>query len=179
MKNVIKTIKTLEIIWPTWTPPELVCKALDRLEEDLVPYWEPYWDYKEEKIGIRFASEDGVIEALPGSVVDIEDGKAVKMRKTDRVEHSLTTNISEKKRAVAYVYDSGDLKDLRALSEGGRRVTLDEDRILIGYEDTTLDVTDCFVVEEPDKEGLTWFHKSSNPDVVIEDIARHYEAKLV
>lgn len=179
MKNVIKTIKTLEIIWPTWTPPELLCKALDRLEDELVPYWEPYWDYDKEKIGIRFASEDGVIEALRGCVVFVEDGNAVRMRKALNDECSVTTKINENKRAVAYIYDSADLADLKALSEGGRRVVLDEDRILISYDDAMIDVSNSWIVEEPDKEGLTWFHKGSNPNVAIEDIARHYEAKLV
>lgn len=179
MKNAIKTVKTLEIVWPFYTPAQTVCSTLDRLQDDLVSYWEPYWDYKEEKIGIRFASEDGVIEALPGSVVTIEDEYATKMRKTVKGENSLTTKINEKKRAVAYVYDSEDLKDLRALSEGGRRVVLDEDRVLISYDDAMIDVSDSWIVEEPDKEGLTWFYKGSNPNVAVEDIARHYEAKLV
>lgn len=80
---------------------------------------------------------------------------------------------------MAYVYDSEDLKDLRALSEGGRRVVLDEDKVLIGLDDAMIDVTDSWIVEEAGKEDLTWFHKGSNPDVAIEDIARHYEAKLV
>ena len=179
MKNAIKTLKTLEIVWPSYTPAQTVCSTLDRIDEDFVSYWEPYWDYKEDKIGIRFASEEGVIDALPGSVVTIENGYAIEAHKSRDDMHSLTTNINEKKRAVAYVYDSGDLKDLRALSESGRRVALDEDRILISYNDAMIDVTDSWIVEEPGKEGLTWFHKSSNPDVVIEDIARHYEAKLV
>ena len=179
MKNVIKTIKTLEIIWPNYSPADSMCRILDRLEDDLVSYWEPYWDYDKEKIGIRFASEDGVIEALPGSVVTIEDENAVSMRKTVRGENSPTTRIDEKKRAVAYIYDSEDLEDLRALSEGGRRVVLDEDRVLISYNDAMIDVSNSWIVEEPDKEGLTWFHKGINPDVAIEDIARHYKAKLV
>lgn len=179
MKNVIKTIKTLEIIWPNYSLADSMCRILDRLEEDLVPYWEPYWDGDEEKIGIRFASEEGEIEALPGCVITIADGYAVRMRKVVKGENSPTTRIGEKKRAVAYIYDPGVIKDLRALSESGRRVALDEDRILISYDDAMIDVTDSWIVEEPGKEGLTWFHKSSNPDVVIEDIARHYEAKLV
>lgn len=179
MKNVIKTIKTLEIIWPNYSTANTMCRILDRLEDDLVSYWEPYWDYDKDEIGIRFASEEGVIEALPGCVVTIENGYAVRMRKNLKDENTPTTRIDEKKRAVAYVYDSGDLKDLQALSESGRRVALDEDRILISYDDAMIDVTDSWIVEEPGKEGLTWFHKSSNPDVVIEDIARHYEAKLV
>ena len=178
MKNVIKTIKTLEIIWPGWTPPELLCKALDRLEEDLVPYWEPYWDGDEEKIGIRFASEEGVIEALPGSVVTIENGYAVEAHKSGDDMHSLTTKIDEKKRAVAYIYDSEDLKDLRALSEHGRRVALDEDRILVSFDDAMIDVTGSWIAVESGDENLTWFDKGSNPDVTIEDIARHYKGKL-
>lgn len=179
MKNVIKTIKTLEIVWPNYSLPDSMCRILDRLEEDLISYWEPYWDYDKEKIGIRFASEEGTIDALPGCVVTVENGYAIEAHKSRDDMHSLTTSINEKKRAVAYVYDSGDLKDLRALSESGRRVALDEDRILISYNDAMIDVTDSWIVEEPGKEGLTWFHKSSNPDVVIEDIARHYKAKLV
>jgi hypothetical protein len=179
MKNAVKTIKTLEIIWPGWTPPELLCKALDRLEEDLVPYWEPYWDGDEEKIGIRFASEEGVIDALPGSVITVENGYAIEAHKSRDDMRSLTTNINEKKRAVAYIYDSGDLEDLKALSETGRRIELKEGRVRVGFCDVPVDVTNSFVVEEPGKEGLTWFHKDSNENTTVEDIARHYEAKLV
>lgn len=178
MKNVIKTIKTLEIVWPGWTPPELLCKALDRLEEDLVPYWEPYWDGDEEKIGIRFASEEGVIDALPGSVITVENGYAIEAHKSRDDMHSLTTNINEKKRAVAYIYDSEDLEDLKALSESGRRVTLDEDRVLVSYDDAMIDVTGSWITVESGDENLTWFDKGSNPDVTIEDIARHYKGKL-
>lgn len=179
MKNVIKTIKTLEIIWPSYSPADTVCRILDRLEDDLVSYWEPYWNSERDEIGIRFASEEGAIEALRGCVVTIENEYAVRMRKALKDENSLTTRIDEKKRAMAYIYDSGDLKDLRALSESGRRVVLDEDRVLISYDDAMIDVSNSWIVEEPDKEGLTWFYKGSNPDVTIEDIARHYEAKLV
>lgn len=174
MKNVIKTIKTLEIIWPTWTPPELVCKALDRLEEDLIPYWEPYWDYKEEKIGIRFASEDGVIDALPGSVIAVEDEYAVEMRKTDRVEHSLTTNINEKKRAVAYIYDPGNLNDLRALSESGHRVVFDEDRTLVSNKDDMVDVTGGWAVED----AITGIVHAEHGAVALDDIAKELGGKL-
>lgn len=179
MKNVIKTIKTLEIVWPGYAPADTMCRILDRLEDDLISYWEPYWDCDKEVIGIRFASEDGVIEALQGCVVFVEDGNAVRMRKALNDECSVTTKINENKRAVAYIYDSADLADLKALSEGGRRVVLDEDRILISYNDAMIDVSNSWIVEEPGKEGLTWFRKGSNPDVAIEDIARHYEAKLV
>lgn len=179
MKNVIKTTKTLEIVWPFYALAQTVCSTLDRLEEDLISYWEPYWDYDEEKIGIRFASEEGVIEALPGSVVTVEDEYAVSMRKTVRGENSLTTRIDEKKRAVAYIYDSEDLEDLKALSGTGRRIELKEGRVRVDFCDVPVDVTNSFVVEEPDKEGLTWFHKDSNENTAIEDIARHYEGKLV
>ena len=179
MKNVVKTTKILEIIWPGYSLADTMCRILDRLEDDLVTYWEPYWDYDRDEIGIRFASEEGEIEARPGCVVFIEDGHAVRMRKNLKDEHDPTTRIKEKKRAVAYVYDSDDLKDLRALSEGGRRVVLDEDKVLVSFDDAMIDVSGSWIVEEPGKEGLTWFDKSSNPNVVIEDIARHYEGKLV
>lgn len=179
MKNVIKTIKTLEIIWPGYSPADTMCRILDRLEEDLVSYWEPYWDYDKEKIGIRFASEDGVIEALPGCVVFVEDGYAVRMRKNLKGENTPTTRIDEKKRAVAYIYDSEDLEDLKALSESGRRVALDEDRVLVSYDDAMIDVTGSWIAVESGDENLTWFDKGSNPNVAIEDIARHYKAKLV
>lgn len=42
MNNVVKTIKTLEIIWPDYSLASSMCRILDRLEEDLVPYWELY-----------------------------------------------------------------------------------------------------------------------------------------
>lgn len=72
MKNVIKTIKTLEIIWPGYSTANTMCRILDRLEEDLISYWEPYWDGERDEIGIRFASEEGEIEARPGCVVLVE-----------------------------------------------------------------------------------------------------------
>lgn len=179
MKNIIKTIKTLEIVWPGYAPADTMCRILDRLEDDLVSYWEPYWDYDEEVIGIRFASEDEAIEAVPGCVVLIEDGYAVRMRKAVKGENSPTTRIDEKKRAVAYVYDSEDLEDLRALSEAGRRVELKDGKVRVGFYDVPVDVSNSWVVEEPGKEGLTWFHKDSNENTTIEDIARHYQAELV
>lgn len=178
MKNVIKTIKTLKIIWPNYSLPDSMCRILDRLEEDLISYWEPYWDYDKEKIGIRFASEGGTIEVLPGSVVTIEDGYAVRMRKPVKGEHTPTTRIDEKKRTVAHIYDSGDLKDLLALSESGRRVALDEDRILVSFDGSMIDVTGSWIAVESGDENLTWFDKGSNPNVTIEDIARHYKGKL-
>lgn len=179
MKNVIKTVKTLKIIWPGYAPADTMCRILDRLEDDLISYWEPYWDYDKDVIGIRFASEDGTIEARPGCVVAIEDGYAVRMRKNQKDEHTPTTRIDEKKRTVAYVYDSGDLKDLRALSETGRRVDLKEGKVRIGFCDVPVDVTNSFVVDVVGDENLTWFHKDSNENTTIEDIARHYQAELV
>lgn len=176
MKNVIKTIKTIKIIWPGYSTANAMCRILDRLEDDLISYWEPYWDGEREEIGIRFASEEGEIGALPGCVVLIEDGHAVRMRKNLKDENDPTTRIDEKKRAVAYIYDSEDLKDLRALSEAGRRVVLDEDRILVS--DSMIDVTGSWIAVEDGDENLTWFDKGSNPNVTIEDIARHYRGKL-
>lgn len=179
MKNVVKTIKTLEIVWPCWASAVSVCRTIDRLEEDLIRYWEPYWDGEKDEIGVRFTAEDDVIEALPGCVVAIVDGYAISMRKPTSRENDLTTRIDEKKRTVAYIYDSGDLKDLRALSESGRRVTLDEDRILVSVNDSMIDVTGSWIAVESGDENLTWFDKGSNPNVTIKDIARHYEGKLV
>ena len=178
MKNIVKTVKTLELIWPSYSLASSMCRILDRLEEDLVPYWELYWDGEREEIGIRFASEEGVIEARPGCVVLIEDGYAVRMRKNLKDENDPTTRINEKKRAVAYIYDSDDLKDLRALSEAGRRVVLDEDRILVSVSDSMIDVTGSWIAVESGDENITWFDKGSNPNVAIEDIARHYQGKL-
>lgn len=99
MKNVVKTIKTLEIIWPGYTTANTMCRILDRLEEDLISYWEPYWDGERDEIGIRFASEEGEIRACPGCVVLIEDGYAVRMRKNLKDENDPTTRINEKKLA--------------------------------------------------------------------------------
>nr|DAP96758.1 MAG TPA: hypothetical protein [Caudoviricetes sp.] len=178
MKNIVKTVKTLELIWPGYSLASSMCRILDRLEEDLVPYWELYWDGERDEIGIRFASQKGEIKARPGCVVLIEDGHAVRMRKNLKDENDPTTRINEKKRAVAYIYDSEDLKDLRALSEAGRRVVLDEDRILVSVSDSMIDVTGSWIAVESGDENLTWFDKGSNPNVTIEDIARHYKGKL-
>lgn len=178
MKNIIKTIKTLELIWPSYTTANTMCRILDRLEDDLVSYWEPYWDGERDEVGIRFASEEGEIGACPGCVVFVEGGYAVRMRKNLKDENDPTTRINEKKRAVAYIYDSGDLKDLRALSEAGRRVVLDEDRILVSFRDSMIDVTGSWIAVESGDKNLTWFEKGSNPNVAIEDIARHYQGKL-
>lgn len=91
MKTIVKTVKTLELIWPNYSLASSMCRILDRLEEDLVPYWELYWDGEREEIGIRFASEEGVIEG----------GYAVRMRKNLSDENAPTTRIDERKRTVA------------------------------------------------------------------------------
>ena len=178
MKNVIKTIKTLELVWPDYMTAVTVCRALDRLGDDVVQYWEPFWDGENDELGIRFASETDVVEALPGDVVHFEGGFAVNKEPRPTKKYDLTTRIDEKKRTVAYVYDSGDLKDLRALSETGRRVELKEGRVRVGFCDVPVDVTNSFVVEKVGDENLTWFHKDSNENTTIEDVARHYERKL-
>lgn len=175
MKNIVKTIKTLELIWPIWTPAVIVCGILDRLEEGLVEYWEPYWDSGKEKIGIRFASENGAIEALSGCVVTIEDGHVVRMRKTRKGENSPTTRVDEKKRAVARVYDPGSLKDLRALSEGGHRVVFDEDKILVSNKYDVVDVSGGWVVEDP----VTGIVHVEHGAVDLDDIAKELGGELV
>lgn len=175
MKNVVKTIKTLEIIWPGWTPPELLCKTLDRLEEDLISYWEPYWDYDKEKIGIRFASEEGTIEALPGCIVTIENGYAVRMRKNLKDENTPTTRIDEKKRAVAYIYDPGILKDLKALSESGHPVELHEMGTFVHNGGDVVRVSGGWVVEDADTRRIRVEHGAVDPD----DIAKELGGKLI
>lgn len=175
MKNIIKTIKTLELVWPIWAPAVSVCRTLDRLEDGLVPYWEPYWDYDKEEIGIRFASEEGVFEGRPGCVVLIEDGYAVRMRKPISKENDLTTRIDEKKRAVAYIYDPGVIKDLRALSESGHRVVFDEDRLLVSNRYDMVDVAGGWVIEDPVTGIVRAEHGAVDPD----DIAKELGGELV
>lgn len=175
MKNVIKTIKTLEIVWPTWTPAESLCSTLDWLDEELVSYWEPYWDHKKDKIGIRFASEEGTIEALPGCVVTIENGYAVRMRKNLKDENALTTRIDEKKRAMAYVYDPGILKDLRALSESGHPVELHETGTFVHDRGDVIRVSGGWVIEDADTRRIRVEHGAVDPD----DIAKELGGKLI
>lgn len=174
MKNVIKTVKTLEIIWPNYSLPDSMCRILDRLEEDLISYWEPYWDYDKEKIGIRFASEEGVIEALPGCVVTVADGYAVRMRKNLKDENTPTTRIDEKKRTVAYIYDPGVLKDLRALSEGGHRIEIDEGRMVVHDRDDVVETAGCWIVEDANTRRIRTEHGA----VSLEVIAADYEGEL-
>ena len=175
MKNVIKTIKTLEIVWPNYSLADSMCSILDRLEDDLVSYWEPYWDYDKEKIGIRFASEGGTIEAVPGCVVLIEDGYAVRMRKNLKDENTPTTRIDEKKRAVAYIYDPGVLKDLRALSESGHPVELHETGTFVYDRGDVVRVSGGWVIEDADTRRIRVEHGA----VDLDDIAKELGGKLI
>lgn len=179
MKNVIKTIKTLKIVWPNYSLPDSMCRILDRLEDDLVSYWEPYWDYDKEKIGIRFASEEGAIEALPGCVVTVEDGYAVRMRKNLKDENTPTTRIDEKKRTVAYIYDPGVLRDLRALSESGHRVVFDEDRLLVSNKYDMVDVAGGWVVENPVTGIVRAEHGAVDPDDIAKELGGELIGELV
>lgn len=170
MKNVVKTIKTLEIIWPGYTTANTMCRTLDRLEEDLVPYWELYWDGEREEIGIRFASEEGVIEARPGCVVLIENGYAVRMRKNLSDENDLTTRIDERKRTVARIYDPGILKDLRALSESGHPVELHEMGTFVHDGEDVVRVSGVWVIEEADTRRIRLEHGAVDPDDIAEEL---------
>lgn len=170
MKNVIKTIKTLEIIWPSYSTANTMCRILGRLEEDLISYWEPYWDGERDEIGIRFASEEGEIEARPGCVVFIEDGHAVRMRKNLKDENDPTTRINEKKRAVAHIYDSEDLKDLRALSESGHLIELNEIGTFVHDGDDEILVSGGWVVEDADTRKISVEHGAVSLDVIAEEL---------
>ena len=174
MKNIVKTVKTLEIIWPDYSTANAMCRILDRLEE-IVPYWELYWDGEREEIGIRFASEEGVIEARPGCVVFVEDGYAVRMRKNLSDENAPTTRIGEKKRTVARIYDPGTLKDLRALSGSGHRVELNEAGTFVHNGDDEHLVSGGWVVEDADTRKISVEHGA----VSLEDIAEELGGKLV
>lgn len=145
MKNVVKTLK---IIWPSYSTANTMCRILDRLEDDLISYWEPYWDGERDEIGIRFASEEGEIAACPGCVVLIEDGHAVRMRKNLKDENDPTTRIDERKRTVARIYYPGNLKDLRVLSEGGHRIEIDEGRMVVHDRDDVVETAGCWIVED-------------------------------
>lgn len=174
MKNIVKTVKTLELVWPSYSLASSMCRILDRLEEDLVPYWELYWDGEREEIGIRFASEEGVIEVRPGCVVLVEDGHAVRMRKNLSDENDLTIRLNEKKRTVAYIYDLGNLKDLRALSEGGHRIEIDEGRMVVHDGDDVVEAAGCWIVEDANTRRIRTEHGA----VSLEVIAADYEGEL-
>lgn len=170
MKNIVKTVKTLELVWPSYSLASSMCRILDRLEEDLVPYWELYWDGEREEIGIRFASEEGVIEARPGCVVFVEDGYAVRMRKNLSDENAPTTRINERKRTVARIYDPGILKDLRALSESGHRIEIDEGRTVVHDGGDVVEVAGCWIVEDADTRRIRLEHGAVDPDDIAEEL---------
>ena len=170
MKTIVKTVKTLELVWPDYSLASSMCRILDRLEEDLVPYWELYWDSEREEIGIRFASEEGVIESRPGCVILIEDGYAVRMRKNLKDENDPTTRINEKKRAVAYIYDPGILKDLRALSEGGHRIEIDEGRMVVRDGGDMVRVSGAWVIEDADTRRIRLEHGAVSLEVIAEEL---------
>ena len=170
MKNIVKTVKTLELVWPGYSLASSMCRILDRLEEDLVPYWELYWDGKREEIGIRFASEEGVIEARPGCVVFVEDGYAVRMRKNLSDENEPTTRINERKRTVARIYDPGILKDLRALSESGHRVELHEMGTFVHDGGDVVRVSGVWVIEDADTRRIRLEHGAVDPDDIAEEL---------
>lgn len=173
MWNIIKTITTLELIWPSCTTTGSVCRILERLDEGAVQYWEPFWSSENEELGIRFASEGDVIEALPGTVVRFEGGHAVSKRKTTAREYDPTTTIGEKKCAVAYVYDIGRLTDLKALSESGHRVVFVDGRVLVGADST--EFAGCWVVEDVATQRLHAEHGATS----LEEIAEDYDGELV
>ena len=170
MKNIIKTVKTLELVWPDYSLASSMCRILDRLEEDLVPYWELYWDGEREEIGIRFASEEGVIEARPGCVVFVENGYAVRMRKNLSDENAPTTRIDERKRTVARIYDPGILKDLRALSESGRCVELHETGTFVHDGGDVVLVSGGWVIEDADTGRVRVEHGAVDPDDIAEEL---------
>lgn len=173
MKSIVKTIKTLELIWPGCSTANTMCRILDGLEEGLVPYWEPYWNSKRDEIGIRFASEEGVIEAFPGCVVIIEDGYAVRMRKNLKDENAPTATHGERKKPVARIYDPGILKDLKDLSRNGHHVLIDGGRILVGED--MVDVAGAWIVEDLKTESVYAEHGA----VSLETIAKDFGGDLV
>lgn len=174
MWNIIKTTTTLELIWPSCTTTGSVCRILERLAERAIQYWEPYWDDENEEIGIRFASEEDVIEALPGTVVRFEGGHAVSTRKATAGEYDPTTTIGEKKRAVAYVYDGGSLKDLRALSEGGRSVEVTKGNVKI--DGVRFETSEYWLVEVPGDEKTQRFNKYVN---TLVELAQAFDGELI
>lgn len=172
MKSIVKTRKTLKLIWPGYSNANTMCRILDKLEEDLVPYWEPYWNRKRDEIGIRFASEERAIDTFPGCVVTIADGHAVLMRKNLKDENAPTATHGERKKPVARIYDPGNLEDLKALSRNGHQVLIDGGRILVGED--MIDVAGAWVVEDLKTESV----RSEHGAVSLEEIARDYGGEL-
>lgn len=105
MKTVVNTRKILKVVWPGYSTANTMCRILDSLEEGLAPYWYPYWDSKEDEIGIRFTTKEGVLEAFPGCVVIIEDGYAVRMRKNLKTESVYTEHGAVSLEEIAKDFD--------------------------------------------------------------------------
>lgn len=173
MKSIVKTRKTLKVIWPRYSNANTMCRILDKLEEDSIMYWYPYWDSKKDEIGIRFTTKGGVIEALPGCVVTIADGHAVRMRKNLNDENAPTTTHGKQEETVARIYDPGSLEDLIALSRSGQSVLIDGERILVGED--MVDVSGAWIVEDLKTESVRAEHGA----VSLEEIARDYGGELV
>ena len=172
MKSIVKTVETLEIVWPSWVSAIPVCRALDRLEEDSILNWYPYWDGKKDEIGIRFTTKDGVIEAMPGTVVVFEDGYAVGERTQEGEEFDLTTTHGKREKTVARIYDPGSVEDLIALSRSGQHVLIDGGRILVGED--MIDVAGAWVIEDLKTESVHTEHGA----VSLETIAKDYDGEL-
>ena len=172
MRSIVKIIKTLELVWPSWMPADAVCRALNMLEDGLVRYWELFWDSENEQIGIRFASRRGGIEVLQGHTVRFTDGYAVGKGEYSTKEYDLTTTIDENESTVARVYDVGNLEDLMALSRNGHCVTFEDGRLLVGAGKT--DFAGCWVVEVIATQCLI----AESGAVSLEKIARDYGGEL-
>lgn len=115
-----------------------------------------------------------MIDALPGSVITVENGYAIEAHKSRDDMHSLTTNINEKKRAVAYIYDPGVLKDLRALSESGYPVELHEMGTFVHDRGDVVLVSGGWVIENADTRRIRVEHGA----VSLEDIAKELGGEL-
>lgn len=172
MKSIVKTRKILKVIWPGYSTANTMCRILDKLEEDSIMYWYPYWGSKEDEIGIRFTTKEGVLEAFPGCVVIIEDGYAVRMRKSLKDESAPTITHGKLEETVAHIYDPGSLEDLKALSRSGQHVLIDGGRILVGED--SIEVAGCWIVEDLKAESVHTEHGA----VSLEKIARDYGGEL-
>nr|DAD93080.1 MAG TPA: hypothetical protein [Siphoviridae sp. ctHEr2] len=174
MWSIVKNVKTLELVWPSWAAAASIYHVLSRLDEGLVQYWEPYWDDTEDDLGIRFASEsEDAIEILPGWVALFENGLAVGKRRTTAREFDPTATIDEYELTLARVYDVGSLADLKTLSENGHRVAFVDGRVLVG--DDGIEFAGCWVVENIATQRLHAEHGA----VSLEEIARDYGGELL
>lgn len=173
MKTVVNTRKILKVVWPGCSTANTMCRILDSLEEGLAPYWYPYWDSKEDEIGIRFTTKEGVLEAFPGCVVIIEDGYAVRMRKNLKDESAPTITHGKREETVARIYDPGSLEDLKALSKSGQQVLIDGGRLLVGED--MIGVAGAWIVEDLKTESVYTEHGA----VSLEEIAKDFDGELV